>query len=115
MKLFTVQEREKSLRDELDRMIEVIRTEYRPEKIILFGSLADNAVHEWSDIDLLIIKETDKRPIDRNIELVRLIRPTVGVDLFIYTPQEYEFLVKEKYSFLLNILKTGKTVYEKRS
>ena len=115
MKLHTLQEREQSLRDELDRMIEVIRTEYRPEKIILFGSLADDAVHEWSDIDLLIIKETDKRPIDRNIELVRLIRPTVGVDLFIYTPHEFAVLLNEKYSFLLNILKTGKTVYEKRS
>lgn len=115
MKLYTVQEREHSLREELDRIIEVIRTEYRPEKIILFGSLADGAVHEWSDIDLLIIKETDKRPIDRNVELAKLLRPKVGIDLFIYTPQEFAVLVREKYSFLLNILKTGKTVYEKRS
>ncbi|HLE41959.1 MAG TPA: nucleotidyltransferase domain-containing protein [Nitrospirota bacterium] len=115
MKLFTVEERTKSLQDELVRIIGVIKTEYRPEKIILFGSLAGGEMHEWSDIDLLIVKETTKRPIERNIELFRLIQPKVGIDLFIYTPQEYEYLLKEKVSFLLNILKTGKTVYEKRS
>jgi len=115
MKLFTVEERTKSLQDELVRIIGVMKTEYRPEKIILFGSLAGGEMHEWSDIDLLIVKETTKRPIERNIELFRLIQPKVGIDLFIYTPQEYEYLLKEKVSFLLNILKTGKTVYEKRS
>ena len=115
MKLFTIEERKKSLQDELARIIGVIKTEYRPEKIILFGSLAGGEMHEWSDIDLLIVKETAKRPIERNIELFRLIQPMVGFVLFIFTPQEYEYLLKEKVSFLLNILKTGKTVYEKRS
>src|SRR3990172_8352303 len=114
MKLFTVEERRKTLQDELGRIIEVIKTEYHPEKIILFGSLADGAVHEWSDIDLLIVKQTSKRPIDRTMELFRLIRPKTGIDLFIYTPEEYDTLLKEKYSFLLSILKTGKTMYEKR-
>ncbi len=115
MKLFTLEERKRSLQDELQRIIEVIKTEYHPEKIVLFGSLAAGEVHEWSDIDLLIVKETPKRPIERTLELFRLIRPKVGVDLFIYTPEEYEVLLKEKFSFLMSILKTGKTVYEKRS
>ena len=103
------------MQDELQRILEVIEKEYRPEKIVLFGSLAEGGVHEWSDIDLLIVKETPKRPIERTLELFKLIRPKVGVDLFIYTPDEYEMLLKEKFSFLLTILKTGKTVYEKRS
>jgi uncharacterized protein len=115
MKLVTIQERQKSLQDELDRIVDVIKTEYAPEKIVLFGSLATDRVHEWSDIDLLIIKSTDKRPIERTMELVGLIKPRIGIDLFIYTPDEYELLIKERYSFILNILKTGKTVYEKRS
>ncbi len=115
MKLVTIQERKKSLKDELERIVEVIKNEYAPEKIVLFGSLAADHVHEWSDIDLLIIKRTDKRPIERTMELVNLIRPKIGIDLFIYTPEEYGLLLEERYSFLLNILKTGKTVYEKRS
>ncbi len=114
MKLGTIQDRQKSLQEELARIVDVIRNGYDPEKIVLFGSLACETVHEWSDIDLLVIKKTDKRPIDRTMELARLIHPRVGIDLFIYTPEEIELLLKERYPFLLNILKTGKTVYEKR-
>jgi predicted nucleotidyltransferase len=115
MKLGTAQDRQKALAEELGRIVKVIQSEYDPEKVVLFGSLASDAVHEWSDIDLLIIKKTGKRPIERTMELTRLIRPRVGIDLFIYTPEEIALLLKERYPFLLNILKTGKTVYEKRS
>ncbi len=115
MKLFTLEERKQSLQDELRRIVDIIIREYQPEKIILFGSMADGNVHEWSDIDILIVKDTPKRPIDRTIELFRLLQPKVGIDLFIYTPEEYDELLKEKYSFFLSIQKTGKTVYEKRS
>jgi hypothetical protein len=46
MKLVTIQEREKSLKDEFERIVEVIKNEYAPEKIVLFGSLAADHVHE---------------------------------------------------------------------
>jgi predicted nucleotidyltransferase len=114
MKLSTVEEREKLLKDELIRIVGVIQNEYDPERIILFGSMAVKKVHEWSDIDLLIIKKTSKRLIERALEVGRLIQPKVGIDLFIYTPEEYEILLKERSSFLLSVLKTGETVYEKR-
>jgi uncharacterized protein len=115
MKLVTIEERERSLREELKRIVEVIKVDYAPEKIVLFGSLATDRIHEWSDIDLLVIKRTDKRPIERTMELAGLIKPKIGIDLFVYTPEEYEILLRERYSFILNIIKTGKTVYEKRS
>jgi predicted nucleotidyltransferase len=114
MKLFTITERKKLLEEELNRIVEIIRRDYDPEKIILFGSLADGKAHEWSDIDLLIVKKTAKRPIERCLEVCRLIQPKFGIDLFIYTPEEYEMLVNERFSFLINLLKKGKTLYEKR-
>jgi len=114
MRLFTLEEREKLLNDELKRIVEVIKRQYDPERIILFGSMAVRKVHEWSDIDLVIIKKTPKRFIERALEVGRLVQPRVGIDLFIYTPEEYEFLLKERSSFLLSVLKTGETVYEKR-
>ncbi|MFB3885556.1 MAG: nucleotidyltransferase domain-containing protein [Thermodesulfobacteriota bacterium] len=113
MKLSTLEEREKLLSDELKRIVEVIKREYDPEKIILFGSIAAKKIHEWSDIDLLIIKKTSKRIIERTSEVGRLVQPKVGIDLFIYTPEEYDLLLKERSSFLLSILKSGETVYEK--
>jgi len=115
MKLFTVEQRKKLLEDETSRIIEILKKNYEPEKIILFGSLAGGDMHEWSDIDLLIVKRTDKRPLDRILEAARLIKPTIGIDLFVYTPEEFDTLVQEKFSFLTNINKWGKALYEKRN
>ena len=40
MKLFTVEQRKKLLEDETSHIIEILKKNYEPEKIILFGSLA---------------------------------------------------------------------------
>lgn len=66
--LFMIEQRKKMLEEELSRIIEVLKKEYNPEMIVLFGSLADGNVHEWSDIDLLVVKKTTKRPIERSLE-----------------------------------------------
>lgn len=115
MKLINVNERKKILKDELRRIVDVIKEEYRPDRIILFGSLVKGRVHEWSDIDLLIVKDTKQRPVDRCTRVVSLVHPKVGIDLFVYTPREYKFLLKEKFSLLMGILKEGKILYEKRN
>jgi len=65
MKFFTVEERKKLLVEELSRIVEVIKEEYDPERIIVFGSMAGNNIHEWNDIDLLVVKRTSKRPLER--------------------------------------------------
>ena len=53
-----------------------------PERIIVFGSMAGNNIHEWSDIDLLVVKRTSKRPLERDLELGRLVKPKVGIEEF---------------------------------
>lgn len=45
----------------VDRLVKT----YQPEKIILYGSYAYGRPDKESDIDLLIVKETEDRPIDR--------------------------------------------------
>jgi predicted nucleotidyltransferase len=114
MKIFTVEQRKKLLEEELNRMVEALKRDYEPEKVILFGSMAEGNLHEWSDIDLLIIKKTTKRPLDRILEASRLIKPAVGIDLFVYTPDEFATLLREKFSFLTKIAQKGKVLYEKR-
>jgi hypothetical protein len=46
MKLGTAQDRQKSLAEELGRIVKVIQSEYDPEKVVLFGSLASDAVQK---------------------------------------------------------------------
>lgn len=113
LRLFTVEERRTLLEEELPRIVAILIKKYQPEKIILFGSLAEGCIHEWSDIDLFIVKETDKRPIERVLEVARIVQPRVGIDLFVYTPSEVRTLLEENVSFVRDIVQAGKVLYEK--
>jgi predicted nucleotidyltransferase len=42
----------------LDDILQALATEYIPEKVVLFGSLANDEVGEWSYLDLVIMKDT---------------------------------------------------------
>jgi len=107
----TIAERTDRLERALDRMVAVLVKEYRPEKIILFGSFASGLVHEGSDLDLVIIRQTSKRPIDRQVEVYGLVKPEVGLDLFIYTPQEFRDLESMGFSLVREIVAKGKVLY----
>jgi len=51
--------RKKLLNQELKRYIRLLTKHGSPEKLILFGTLAQGELHEWSDIDLVVVEETD--------------------------------------------------------
>ena len=107
-------QRREALRKELQRIVATLIDKYQPEKIILFGSLATDRIHEWSDIDLLIIKETEKRPLDRALEAYSLLdNYREPVDIIVYTPAEVELLLNEGSFFVADILTEGRILYEK--
>jgi len=109
-----VTQRKEALEKELHRILATLIEEYKPEKIILFGSLATGRIDEWSDIDLLIIKETDKRPLDRALEVYTLLGDySEPMDVIVYTPAEVELLLNEGSFFVAEILAEGKALYEK--
>lgn len=106
--------RKADLEVELSRILPIIINHYRPEKIILFGSMATGDVHEWSDIDLAIVKETNLNYFDRLFQIKRLIRSELATDVFIYRPAEFEESVKENHYFMIDeILGKGKLLYER--
>lgn len=108
----SVAERKDLLERSLERIVAVLVKEYRPEKIILFGSLASGYIHESSDLDLVIIKDTPKRPIERQVEIYSLVKPEVGIDVFVYTPEEFEHLKLIGFSLVKEIVKRGRVLYE---
>lgn len=110
--MVTVVERKDLLDSSLDRIVAILIKEYNPEKIILFGSLVSGDVHEGSDLDIVIIKETSKHPIDRQVEVYSLIKPEVGIDVFVYTHEEFEYLKSIEFSLVKEIITKGKILYE---
>lgn len=84
-----------------------------PEKIILFGSTVSGRADEFSDLDVIMIKESKCSFVERGAEAARLLRHTLPrVDLFVYTPKEFEKMKEESHPFLNQALKRGKIIYE---
>ena len=67
-----------------------------------------------SDVDLLVIMETDARPVDRYISVSRLIRPRpFPLDLLVKTPQEIVQAVAQGDPFLCELMGYGRVLYER--
>lgn len=99
----------------LDDIVDRLITGYDPERIILFGSHAAGRADEGSDIDLLIVKDTAERPIDRRIQVERLLSDRrVALDLHVYTPQEIWDLYGAGSPFIEEVLETGRLVYMRK-
>lgn len=101
------------LRLELKRCVKVLIENYKPEKIIIFGSIATGNVSENSDIDMVIIKKTSARFLDRIGEVMRLLRPKVALDVLVYTPEEYKDLIQTRWFFQDEIEAKGVSIYER--
>jgi uncharacterized protein len=107
-------DRQHLLHRELEAIVEKLKSRYQPKKIILFGSLAQGDVKEGSDIDLAIIKETAKRPLDRCLEVASVTQPSVAVNFLVYTPEEFQNETKANNFFVVDeILKKGQVLYER--
>lgn len=74
--------------------------------------MVSGTTHEWSDLDLVIIKETTQRFLDRTKEVIQLLQPRVGIDILVYTPVEFEKLCQERAFVQEEILGKGKILYE---
>mgnify|MGYP000032261223 CR=1 FL=1 len=100
----------------LREIIEVIIKKYNPDKIILFGSYAYGTPKEESDIDLLIVKETDE-PFHRRwanvCSLVSHIVKTLPFSPFVVTPKELKERLEIGDQFFIEISNRGRVLYAK--
>lgn len=102
------------IRQIIAKIVEKIVEDYHPQKVILFGSYAYGEPTEDSDVDLLIIKDTDKRPIDRWVEVKRMLRGishAVPVTPLVYTEKEIKERVAIKDFFLKEVLERGEVLH----
>ncbi len=91
-----------------------IKEAYSPEKIILFGSYAYGNPTKGSDIDLLIVKNTKDRVIDRMVQIYKIIDiRKIDLSPFVVTPEELKQRVELGDHFFKEILSKGVVLYEK--
>ena len=98
--------------DDIERVARGIGAAAKADRVILFGSHARGEADENSDVDLMIIAESDLPRFKRSRELYKLFQPhRFGMDLIVYTPEEVESGKRSPVSFVSAVLREGETVY----
>ena len=76
-------------------------------RALVFGSVARGEADEWSDLDLVVIAETERTFFERFRDFDALYQVWPRLDLLVYTPAEFERMVEEENPFLLRVLEEG--------
>lgn len=98
---------------QLSKVVRRIVEEYKPERIILFGSYAWGKPTRDSDFDLLIIKRGKKDFLVEQQKVRRIINGEVAADILIHTPKEVNQRVRWGDFFFQDIIQKGRYLYEK--
>lgn len=84
------------------------------KKIILFGSYAYGKVDENSDVDLLVVMNTKKRPIEQRYEIYKSLTPIhFALDIVVRTEDDIRRRIPQGDWFLKEACETGKVLYAK--
>jgi len=95
----------------IDKLLEVLRP-YEPERVYLFGSAAREEADELSDLDLVVIKRTSLPFFERLREVAKLLPAgSGGVDVLVYTPEEFLRMQQEGNAFAELIAEEARLIY----
>ena len=99
----------------LDRFLGVLKpllTEHSAHSAWLVGSRARGDAAPESDIDVIIVAPTDRPFVERFRDyLPAVLAAGVGVDLLVYTPDEFEQMRKEERPFLSHAMQSARRIH----
>jgi predicted nucleotidyltransferase len=88
-----------------------IGREFRPRRVILFGSYACGKPTVDSDVDLLVIMPLQTDPVYKSVEIALKVRPGFPMDLLVRTPAEVRKRLAWNDFFIREIMEKGKVLY----
>jgi predicted nucleotidyltransferase len=90
---------------------EIVR-EFRPERIILFGSYAHGQPRPDSDVDLLVVLPFEGKGFRKSLEILNRVAPEFSVDLLARRPEDTARRYEERDPLIRDALDNGKVLYE---
>jgi predicted nucleotidyltransferase len=86
--------------------------EFKPRKVVLFGSFAYGRPRPDSDADLLVVMPLDGSPVEKSVEMRLRLRPRFPLDLLVRMPAKIKERLAMGDDFGRDILDKGKVLYE---
>ena len=102
------------MQKQIEEIIKRIVDNYKPEKIILFGSYAYGFPTKDSDLDLLVVKDSSLPRHKRAREIRKYLWgiSEIPKDIIVYTQKEIEDWKEVEEAFVTKVVKKGKILYE---
>ena len=98
--------------NEIEKVAKRIGEQAKAKTVILFGSHARDQAGTDSDVDLLVIAESDLPRHKRSRQLHLMFKPyPFAMDILVYTPKEVETEREFELSFISRVLQEGKRLY----
>ena len=95
------------------RFAREVAKQFRPDKIILFGSHAYGKPHVDSDVDILVIMPA-RNQLDQAFKIRMAVPACFPMDLIVRTPKKIGVRLESGDSFHTEIVTKGKVLYEER-
>ena len=89
-----------------------IACEFKPEKIILFGSHAYGQPAPESDPDFMVVMQFEGDPLEQAVTMLNRLNILLPIDLLVRTPEQVQQRLEMGDSFMRDIIEQGKVMYE---
>jgi predicted nucleotidyltransferase len=89
-----------------------IAREFKPEKIILFGSHASGRPTPESDLDLMVVMQFEGDPLEQAVTMLNRLNMLIPIDLLVRTPEHVQQRLEMGDSFMRDIIERGEVMYE---
>src|SRR5262245_55415526 len=89
-----------------------IAREFKPEKIILFGSHAYGQPTPASDLDVMVVMQFEGDPLEQAVTILNRLNVLLPIDLLVRTPEQIQQRLEMGDSFIRDIIERGKVMYE---
>ena len=101
-----------SQRAQIRQLCTRITREFKPEKIILFGSHAYGRPTPESDLDVMVVMQFEGDPLEQAVTMLNRLNMLIPIDLLVRTPEQIQQRLEMGDHFIRDIIERGKVMYE---
>ncbi|MBV5338463.1 MAG: nucleotidyltransferase domain-containing protein [Deltaproteobacteria bacterium] len=99
----------------IDAVAKAIAENFHPEKIVLFGSYATGSPTPDSDLDFLVVMDTDQPRNKRSLPIRLMFNPVpCAMDILVYTPEEIKKWNGATNHIVTEAFLDGRVLYDHR-
>ncbi len=98
---------------ELQQFINTVADQYKPDRIILFGSYVKGGYGPDSDIDIIVVMPTNKNGKQAAAEIMEQISPEINISLRVFSLAEFAERKRLYCPLITDAVNEGVIVYER--